>query len=76
MSVSLSLNDRVIIKSKNDIFNNTTGVISFFSEQYLRIFTSLNEDMLIALQPYDTRYEITKMTILRKAATPSFITQT
>jgi hypothetical protein len=73
MSASLSLNDRVIIKSNNDIYNNTTGVVTFFSSKYLRIFTSMNEDLLISLDPYDEQFEIVSMTVLNKSTTQSYI---
>lgn len=75
MSVSLSLNDKIVIHSKNEAYDNIHATITYLDDTYFRAYTTMHDDFLLRLDPFDTKYEITYMGLLKKAESDDFITQ-
>lgn len=75
MSVSLSLNDKIVIRSDNEEYDNIHATITFINNKYFRAYTTMHADFLLSLDPFDKKYEITYIGLLKKAETENYIQQ-
>jgi hypothetical protein len=75
MSVSLSLNDKIVIRSNNEEYDNIHATITFLNDKFFRAYTTMHADFLLSLDPFDEKYEITYIGLLKKAESDNYIQQ-